>query len=381
MCDMPATRTRLVIAIAGLLTALGAIVAVMLISPAEPSSEPARQRVAIVTQGVQSDPGSGTFELIPVRAGALKRDSGTERATFDKRIVMREGQTVTITHGVETLEGKRGSLKAHFRIEWVDAGNGYQVATGTWEAMRGTGQHALIAGGGRRGDMWLDRGRGPWSGRAEGFLTVPSGDDETAAPRTPEADAAGRSCGDYRRSLGYPAVRVEVLGGNVPCRAARGVVKDVYTNGYEETSVPGMVRVGAWRCDGPEGWKLCERTDGPHWGTIRARFYGADDADRACCRKMAVDRNAGVRFTLDGRVLTVSLLESTPRKLRRWIRGPRRATCGNGFDDNPRQTRERFWPAERARVRFRYPPDISHIARWCRLEDPVIGQVAFVEFR
>jgi hypothetical protein len=170
MCDMPATRTRLVIAIAGLLTALGAIVAVMLISPAEPSSEPARQRVAIVTQGVQSDPGSGTFELIPVRAGALKRDSGTERATFDKRIVMREGQTVTITDGVETLEGKRGSLKAHFRIEWVDAGNGYQVATGTWEAMRGTGQYARIAGGGRRGDMWLDRGRGPWSGRAEGFL-------------------------------------------------------------------------------------------------------------------------------------------------------------------------------------------------------------------
>jgi hypothetical protein len=57
------------------------------------------------------------------------------------------------------------------------------------------------------------------------------------------------------------------------------------------------------------------------------------------------------------------------RDVRQWLRR------------QPASDARTFWPAERARVRFRYPPDISHIARWCRLEDPVIGQVAFVEFR
>jgi hypothetical protein len=32
-------------------------------------------------------------------------------------------------------------------------------------------------------------------------------------------------------------------------------------------------------------------------------------------------------------------------------------------------------------VRFRFRGDISRIARWCRLEDPVVGHVAFVKFR
>jgi hypothetical protein len=268
---MPATRTRLLIASCGLVTALAAIAAVMLISPAEPSSEPARQRVAIVTQGVQNDPDSGVFELTPVHAGALERDSGTERATFDKRIVMREGQRAEITDGVETLQGHRGSLEVHFRIEWVAAGNGYQVASGTWDVVRGTGQYARIAGGGRRGDVWLDRGRGPWSGRAEGFLTVPSGgDDETAAPSD-----VRKSCGDFRRTAGYPVLRVEVIGGDPTCRQARRVIRNVYTNRYETTSTPGLVLVGSWRCHGPEGLKLCE-SRGSHPGKVRARFYGRD---------------------------------------------------------------------------------------------------------
>jgi hypothetical protein len=85
---------------------------------------------------------------------------------------MREGQRVAIYDSiVETLKGKRGSLVIRSRIEYVDAGNGYHVGTGTWKVARGTGQYAQITGGGRRGDVYLDRG--PWSGRNEGFLTLP----------------------------------------------------------------------------------------------------------------------------------------------------------------------------------------------------------------
>jgi hypothetical protein len=103
-----------------------------------------------------------------------------------------------------------------------------------------------------------------------------------------------------------------------------------------------------------------------------------------------VDHEAGIRFNLDGRVLTVRLLASAPTKTLRRVSGERiRATCGRGFAEgpgpgphgDPRQTRTRLWPAGRTRVRFRFGRDISRIARWCRLEHPAEGHVAFVKFR
>jgi hypothetical protein len=162
----------------GLLAALVALAALASVTAAlalnsgtEPEPQAAKQRVAIVTHGVQNDPGSPVFELTPLQAGTLERDSGTEASDFSGHVVMRRGQRVVVTDGVETLQGDRGTLELRFRIEWVRAGNGYRVGTGTWTVARGTGEYAEITGGGRRGDMWLDRGRGPWSGRAEGFLT------------------------------------------------------------------------------------------------------------------------------------------------------------------------------------------------------------------
>src|SRR5918994_1256505 len=47
------------------------------------------------------------------------------------------------------------------------------VGTGTWKVVRGTGRYADITGGGRQGNMWLKHARGPWTGRAEGFLRSP----------------------------------------------------------------------------------------------------------------------------------------------------------------------------------------------------------------
>jgi hypothetical protein len=129
--------------------------------------------VAIATKGVGNVSG-GKFVLTPLRVGTLKRDSGTESAGTlpPERVVMREGQRVAIYDPIfETLKGRRGSLVIRSRIEYVDAGNGYHVGTGTWKVVRGTGQYAQITGGGRRGDVYIDRG--PWSGRNEGFLTLP----------------------------------------------------------------------------------------------------------------------------------------------------------------------------------------------------------------
>jgi hypothetical protein len=101
--------------------------------------------------------------------------------------------------------------------------------------------------------------------------------------------------------------------------------------------------------------------------------------------KVAFDREAGIGFGLTGRVLTISLPPyipgQTPNRVSRpWIR----ATCGQGFtggQGDTRQERTRRWPVARDRLDFRFRRDISRIARWCRLEDRAVGQVAFVKFR
>ena len=151
------------------LVALAAAATLTSVAAAAPDAT--KQRVAITTNGVENTPGK--FVLTPLQAGALKRDSGTESAVYSSRVVMREGQRVTIDSGVDTLKGKRGSLTLRFRIEWVQAGNGYYVGTGTWKVDRGTGDYSRVTGGGRGGHVFRDRGPGPWSGGLDGFLTRP----------------------------------------------------------------------------------------------------------------------------------------------------------------------------------------------------------------
>jgi hypothetical protein len=147
------------------------VAAVTLAAVAAAGPDAARQRVAITTQAAETTPAS-PFVLTPLHAGALKRDSGMQTGAIPpERVVMREGQRVSIYHGVVTLEGNRGNLVIRYRSEYVEAGNGYHVGAGTWKVVRGTGQYAGATGGGRSGDVWLDRG--PWSSRLEGFLAVP----------------------------------------------------------------------------------------------------------------------------------------------------------------------------------------------------------------
>ena len=206
-----------------------------------------------------------------------------------------------------------------------------------------------------------------------------------------EAEPGRKSCGGFRIAPPgqYFAIKVEVVNGNVPCDVARRVMKGQYEDVPRDMSL--------WSCDGSEGFKECEKKRGRPRGTIRARFYCRDylEKDRARCRstfglpapsaKVAFDSQAYVGFGLEGRVLTVSAYPTARSKTRDRLSGARiRATCGHGFtggQGDPRQERTRFWPAGAQRVRFRFPRDISRIARWCRLEDPVVGHVAFVKFR
>ena len=152
------------------LAAIAAAVTVTSVGAAAP--EAAKQRVTITAGGAWNSTSFGQFVLTPLRAGALKPDSGTETATWTTRDVTRDGQKVGISIAVTTLEGKRGTLVIRQRVEGVGAGNGYDVAIGTWKVVRGTGQYARVTGGGGAG--WVTAGRTrTWSESQEGFLTVP----------------------------------------------------------------------------------------------------------------------------------------------------------------------------------------------------------------
>ena len=151
------------------LAVLAAAVTVTSVAAASPVA--ARQRVAITASGVASPTSSGKFVLIPLDAGALEVDRGTETSTWTTRVVMRDGQRVEIANWVTTCQGKRGTLVLRLRIEHVDAGNDYVVGTGTWKVVRGTGEYAGVTGSGGVGTMYRHGGR--WNERREGFLTAP----------------------------------------------------------------------------------------------------------------------------------------------------------------------------------------------------------------
>ena len=147
--------------------------AVTLTSAAAAGPHAAKQRVAINLK----DPDNGTFVLTPLRAGALKRDSGTVSLVYnDPTTVMREGQRIDVYRNTYTLKGKRGSLSIRERTEFVSVSNekvsGFDftpgVGIGTWKVVGGTGAYAKVTGGGRSGHQGH-----PWLVRQEGFLTRP----------------------------------------------------------------------------------------------------------------------------------------------------------------------------------------------------------------
>ena len=113
---------------------------------------------------------NGSFVLTPLTSGAIKPDTGT--ATFccwSSRHIVRDGEAIEVNDPQMTLTGKRGTLVARNRIEWVDIPDGWAVFTGTWKVIRGTGDYAGLSGGGRGASVTLRDGSEKT--RFEGFLS------------------------------------------------------------------------------------------------------------------------------------------------------------------------------------------------------------------
>jgi hypothetical protein len=97
---------------------------------------------------------------------------------------------------------------------------------------------------------------------------------------------------------------------------------------------------------------------------------------------VATDVERGVRFTLDGRVLTVQLLPDRPEVLETVSGAEISATCGTNVAAPPGDPRSettvfRIWPAGETSLSYRFPRDDSS---WCRLDRQSVGIVASVSF-
>jgi hypothetical protein len=91
------------------------------------------------------------------------------------------------------------------------------------------------------------------------------------------------------------------------------------------------------------------------------------------------DVKRGVRFVLDGRVLTVRLIPPVRDQIFDAVSGARiSATCGAPPGDPRRETTvTRRWPDGQTSLSYRFPRDVSS---WCRLYDQSGSIVAFVGF-
>ena len=98
---------------------------------------------------------------------------------------------------------------------------------------------------------------------------------------------------------------------------------------------------------------------------------------------VATDVERGVRFSLDGRVLTVSLVPAVRNQTFETVSGAEiSATCGANVAAPPGDPRSeitlfRRWPAGQTSLSYRFPRDVS---RWCRLDSQSVGIVAGVSF-
>ena len=96
---------------------------------------------------------------------------------------------------------------------------------------------------------------------------------------------------------------------------------------------------------------------------------------------VATDVERGVRFSLDGRVLTVQLLPPVRNQTFETVSGAEiSATCGANVAAPPGDPRSeitliRLWPAGETSLSYRFPRDVSS---WCRLDGQSVSIVAFV---
>lgn len=78
---------------------------------------------------------------------------------------------MTLATGTDNYETKSGSIYVALRIEIVDAGGSYRVATGVWTVLNSTGVYEGYLGGGTFTSVEPPRGPGVF--RDEGYLEKP----------------------------------------------------------------------------------------------------------------------------------------------------------------------------------------------------------------
>ena len=108
----------------------------------------------------------------------------------------------------------------------------------------------------------------------------------------------------------------------------------------------------------------------------RPQPVGTEPAPRM--EVIATDAERGIRFGLDGRLLTVQMLPDIPDASYETLSGAQiSATCGTPGDPPGETTLTRRWPADQTSLGYRFPRDVSS---WCRLEDQSGSTVASVSF-
>jgi hypothetical protein len=150
---------------------IAAVAALTLVGVASGGSTASKQRVAI-DGTFHAGSNSGTFKVISLTAGALKKDAGkfTGTGNFGNPFVRKNGQEVTTIGGLDSYVGANGTLNVAQRIEQVGAGRNYTIATGTWSVVSGTGAYEGYRGGGSFAAAGTPSGTTIFF-RQEGYLT------------------------------------------------------------------------------------------------------------------------------------------------------------------------------------------------------------------
>jgi len=152
------------------LTTVACIVAaavLTIVATASPAGS--KQRIAITTAK-----GNGfSFVLAPMTSGPVTPDSGTASACcWTQRFVTHDGQSIEINNPLKTYVGKQGTFTMRLVIEWINAGNGNTIGTGTWKIVSGTGTYKHLEGNGRIAVTWPEAASTWQSSRAEGFVAL-----------------------------------------------------------------------------------------------------------------------------------------------------------------------------------------------------------------
>jgi hypothetical protein len=145
------------------IAALAATASALLVGVGAAGPVASKQRVAIQHTGSK-------FVLTALTPGAVKPDTGAiSFCCWTEHHVVRDGQDVDINDPQMTLTGKLGTLVARNVVAYADVAGGWAIFTGTWKVIRGTGQYAGLAGGGRAAGISYPTNR--TNARFEGFVS------------------------------------------------------------------------------------------------------------------------------------------------------------------------------------------------------------------